>query len=141
MRQKKIPLLVALPLFLIIWLAVAQAYQSPERIVQDMIEKVQTGTGQELDLPQEDIETVRAFFQYASDQHLDSPVVEIKQLSRTQNEAQVGVSFHTVEYGTDNTIKAIHDGNLLFTLQKRTGLAWSVTEMKILKKMKKNTAP
>lgn len=137
MRQKNIPLLIAMPLFLILWLAVALQNESPEQIVAALVQDVRNGKEHGHPLSPGEVETIRSFFRFASDRHLKAPEVFVREGSRSRESADVIATFFIVDYDQENRVRGMYDGSLLVVLKKKSWVGWEVESLRVLNKMKK----
>lgn len=124
-----------LVVFLFATIALDTIKKSPVEIVEAAMDKVRTGDVQRSQLKQEDIDKIRSFYQFADEEKLGRPRVEVKEVTNSGDKAQVLAAFEIIDYDHHNQIRAIYAGNLVFTLRNVSFLAWEVQGVEVKRKM------
>lgn len=130
--MKRMILFIAIFLFILTTI-ISLVWQTPARVVQDAINQVNKGDLQHVQLRQADSEKIKSFFAFAEEKHLTKPMVQVTEVADLPEQTQVIATFQVIAYGKDNRIEQVHDGILLFTLEKSSVFQWKITSVDIQK--------
>lgn len=101
-------------------------YDSPSKVVKNYIKQDDVSNLEIINSSD-----VNQFLEFNKNNNLPEPIINIKTVNRSANQSQVIVNFETFTYDTNNDLKQIYAGSLLFSLIHTKG-RWEIKSIDVI---------
>ncbi|MBD7968562.1 hypothetical protein [Paenibacillus gallinarum] len=125
-RKKSIVIIPLIVIALIAFFSFS-LYDSPSKVVKNYINHDYVSNHEIINSS-----VVNQFLEFNKNNNLPEPIINIKTVNRSANQSQVIVNFEIFTYDTNNNLKQIYSGSLLFSLIHTKG-RWEIKSIDVIK--------